>query len=283
MNNKNNWINFEFMIWILAAIALLYIIYPLISIITFIEPQSLLGSITRPQVIDAFAMSIITASVSTILIALFGIPLSYCLSRYDFPGRSIIQIIVIIPLVLPPLASGVLLLGVYNPQSSLHNVFPHIEFTQSILGIIIAQTYVACPFMILACMAAFDSVDRSFENVARVLGKRNWQVFIRISLPLAKKGILIGFIMTWIRAIGELGATLMLAYNPHTISIQIYEDNSIGGLSQAIPSIILSILLSAILVFVYSLIIRKLDGNTHKKDIFSFGESGENQHDTRNS
>ena len=266
-------INFKLVICVLSGIALVYIIYPLFSILIFVEPNNLLESLTRPRVIDAFVLSIGTASVSTLLIALFGIPLAYCLSRYKFPGRSIAQIIIVIPLVLPPLASGALLLGVFNPQSFLDRLFPNVEFTQSIIGIIIAQTYVASPFMILASMAAFDSVDKSLENVARVLGKRNLEVFVRISIPLAKKGILIGIVMTWIRAIGELGATLMLAYNPHTISIQIYEDNALGGLSQAIPGIILSILLSIVLVIVYSIIVKKSSSDTRKNNrIFSFGD-----------
>ena len=271
--NNTRLINFKLVICVLSGIALVYIIYPLFSILIFVEPNNLLESLTRPRVIDAFVLSIGTASVSTLLIALFGIPLAYCLSRYKFPGRSIAQIIIVIPLVLPPLASGALLLGVFNPQSSLDRLFPNVEFTQSIIGIIIAQTYVASPFMILASMAAFDSVDKSLENVARVLGKRNLEVFVRISIPLAKKGILIGIVMTWIRAIGELGATLMLAYNPHTISIQIYEDNALGGLSQAIPGIILSILLSIVLVIVYSIIVKKSSGDTRKNNrIFSFGD-----------
>lgn len=257
--------------------ALLYIIYPLVSIFNFVEPSTLLTSLTRPEVIDAFVLSIITASISTMLIGLFGVPLAYCLSRYKFPGSFLIQVIVIMPIALPPLASGALLLGVFNPQSILDKTFPQIEFTQSIIGIIIAQTYVASPFMILASMAAFDMVDKSYENIGRILGKKNWQVFVRISLPLAKKGILVGFIMTWIRAIGELGATLMLAYNPHTMSIQIYEDNAIGGLSHAIPSIILAILISVVLILAYSLTIKKLDksnnNNGISKNVFSFGIS----------
>ncbi|HKO65732.1 MAG TPA: ABC transporter permease subunit, partial [Candidatus Nitrosocosmicus sp.] len=177
-------INFKLVICVLSGIALVYIIYPLFSILIFVEPNNLLASLIRPRIIDAFILSIGTASVSTLLIALFGIPLAYCLSRYEFPGRSVAQIIIIIPLVLPPLASGALLLGVFNPQSFLDRLFPHVEFTQSIIGIIIAQTYVASPFMILASMAAFDSIDKSLENVARVLGNRNLEVFVRVSIPL---------------------------------------------------------------------------------------------------
>lgn len=252
-------LSFKFLMCLLSALAMLYIIYPFVSIVTFIDQENLISSIQRPEIVEALLLSIITASVSTGLIIIFGIPLAYCLSRYDFPGKSILFIVVVIPLVLPPLASGALLLGVFNPYSTLNLLFPKIEFTQSIIGIIVAQTYVASPFLILASLTAFGAIDRSLEDIARVLGKKNWQVFIHVSLPLAKKGILIGIVMTWIRAVGELGATLMLAYNPHTISIQIYEDNAIGGLTNAIPSIIMSIILSVVLVFVYSTLIKKFD------------------------
>ncbi|WP_415309659.1 ABC transporter permease [Candidatus Nitrosocosmicus sp. FF01] len=245
-------ISFKFLICLLSALALLYIVYPFASIITFFDPENIISSIQRPELVDAFILSIVTASVSTGIIILFGIPLAYCLSRYNFPGRSILFVVVVIPLVLPPLASGALLLGVFNPSSVLNLWFPEIEFTQSVIGIIVAQTYVASPFMILASLTAFGAIDKSLEDIARILGKKNWKVFIQVSLPLAKRGILIGIVMTWIRAIGELGATLMLAYNPHTISIQIYEDNAIGGLTYAIPSILLSIILSIVLVLVYT-------------------------------
>lgn len=259
-------ISFKFLICLLSALALLYIIYPFISIVTFFDSENVISSIQRPEIVDAFILSIVTASVSTGIIILFGIPLAYCLSRYNFPGKSVLFIVVVIPLVLPPLASGALLLGVFNPSSILNIWFPKIEFTQSIIGIIIAQTYVASPFMILASLTAFGSIDRSLEDIARVLGKKNWQVFMKVSLPLAKKGILIGIVMTWIRAIGELGATLMLAYNPHTISIQIYEDNAIGGLTNAIPSILMSIALSIVLVAVYSTLVKRFDAKNFNRN-----------------
>jgi molybdate/tungstate transport system permease protein len=260
MGNKSKIVNFNLIMCVLAGIAVIYIVYPLASIFIFAEPENLLDSFTRPKVIDALVLSIISASISTILISIFGIPLAFCLARYRFPGSFLVRVAVIIPLVLPPLASGALLLGVFSPQTSpLDRVFPGIEFTQSLVGVIIAQTYVAAPFMILASQAAFDSVDESFEKIARVLGKKKIEVFVRISLPLAKKGIIIGFIMTWIRAVGELGATIMMAYNPHTISIQIFEDDAIGGLRQAIPSIVMVILLSVVMIFLYSIIIKRLD------------------------
>ena len=243
---------FNIIILVLSGIAIAYIAYPLASIFIFLEPMKLLNSLSRPQLGNAFILSLASATISSLLLSLVGIPLSYFLARFNnFPGKFLLRIVVIIPLVLPPLASGSLLLGVFGPYSPIVKAFPGVEFTQSLLGIVIAQTYVASPFMVLASQAAFESVDGSYENVARVLGKTRLETFFRISLPLAKTGIVIGFILSWVRAVGELGATMMMAYNPHTISIQIFEDNAIGGLRNAIPDIMLAILLSLIAILIF--------------------------------
>ena len=174
--------------------------FRLLPYLTFVEPNKLLDSLTRAELWDAFVLSLSSASISTLLLALFGIPLAYFLARYtNIRGKFVVRIVVIIPLVLPPLASGALLLGVFGPNSPLVQYFPGVEFTQSILGVIIAQTYVASPFMILASQAAFESVDKSYEMIARSLGKSKLETFFRISLPLAKSGIIIGIIMSWVR------------------------------------------------------------------------------------
>jgi molybdate/tungstate transport system permease protein len=243
---------FNITIVVLSGIALAYVAYPLASLLVFVEPTTLSHAILRPQLTNAFMLSVFSATVSTLILSIFGIPLSYFLARFkNFPGKFILRTIVIVPLVMPPLASGALLLGVFGPYSPIVRAFPAVEFTQSVLGIIIAQTYVASPFMILASQAAFESVDESYENIARVLGKTRFETFFKVSLPLAKTGIVIGLILSWVRAIGELGATMMMAYNPHTISVQIFEDNAIDGLRNAVPDIILALVLSLIAVFVF--------------------------------
>lgn len=243
---------FNVVIIVLSAIALAYIVLPLITILTFLDPLNSFESLTQRQVWDAFILSLFTATVSTSILCIIGIPFAYFLARYsNSRGKFIFRVIVIIPLVLPPLASGALLLGMFGPTSIVVQTFPGIEFTQSVFGIIIAQTYVASPFMILASQASFESVDRSYENVARVLGKNNLQTFFRVSLPLAKTGIIIGIIMSWVRAVGELGATMMMTYNPHTISIQIFEDNAIGGLTRAAPGIILVVTLPVLVMVIF--------------------------------
>jgi molybdate/tungstate transport system permease protein len=264
---------FNTIILILSGISITYIVFPLASILTFAEPNKLLDYLTRPELWDAFVLSLSSASISTLFLALFGIPLAYFLARYtNFRGKFVIRVVVIIPLVLPPLASGALLLGVFNPNSHLVQYFPGVEFTQSMLGVIIAQSYIASPFMILASQAAFESVDESYEKVSRSLGKSKLETFFRISLPLSKSGIIIGIMMSWVRAVGELGATMMMAYNPHTISIQIFEDNAIGGLRQAVSGIILVVLLAALVLAVFYIT------GTKGRRVISLGKSDSSEH-----
>ncbi|MGI0045445.1 MAG: sulfate ABC transporter permease, partial [Nitrososphaeraceae archaeon] len=134
---------FSVVILVLSAITLAYIIFPLATILTFLDPLNTIESLTRPQVWNAFLLSLFTATVSTSILCVFGIPFAYFLARYsNSRGKFIIRVIVIIPLVIPPLASGALLLGMFGPTSIVVQAFPGVEFTQSVFGIIIAQTYV---------------------------------------------------------------------------------------------------------------------------------------------
>ena len=197
MIHNRNLQGFDIIIIVLSALTVAYIAYPFLTILVLVNPATLLNDILRPEVTNAIIVSVASASISTLVLCIFGIPLSYFFARFDnFPGKFILRIIVIIPLVLPPLASGALLLGVFGPYSAIAKAFPGVEFTQSMVGIIIAQTYVASPFIILASQAAFESVDESYENVARALGKSRIETFFRISLPLAKSGIVIGIILS---------------------------------------------------------------------------------------
>ena len=244
---------FEIIFFILSAALVVYIVYPIANIITVIQPGTFMESIAKPQISGAFFLSLCTATVSTLLLAIFGIPFAYFLARHNFPGKFVIRAIIIVPLIIPPLASGTLLLGTFGPYTAIGRNVP-MEFTQSAAGIIIAQTYVSSPFMILLALTAFESVDESYEKVARILGKGRFDTFLTVSLPLARTGIIAGIIMTWVRSVGELGATMMMAYNPHTVSIQIFENNAIGGLQSTVPLILLVILLSAFVLGIFSIV-----------------------------
>jgi molybdate/tungstate transport system permease protein len=249
---RNNISGFGLTVTILLALLVLYISYPLFGLAYIGASTNLAQSLTRPETVNALLLSLGTATVSTLILTIFGIPLAYALARFHFKFKFLLRLIVILPLVLPPLVSGAMLLGVFGPYSFLGRIIP-IDFTQSVLGIIIAQTYVASPFIILPSQAAFEAVPEKYETMARVLGKKKSEVFFRVSIPLAKAGILVGLLMAWIRSIGELGATLMMAYNPHTISIQIFEDNATGGIKNSVAGIVLVIILSimALTIFLF--------------------------------
>lgn len=247
---RSHFSGFNLTISILVGVLILYISYPLLGLAYIGRSINWVESLTRPETIHAFLLSLGTATVSTVILSIFGIPLAYALARFHFRFKFLLRLVVILPLVLPPLASGTMLLGVFGPYSFLGRTMP-LDYTQSVLGIIIAQTYVASPFIILPSQAAFEAIPERFETMARVLGKRKSEVFIRVSLPLAKTGILVGLLMAWIRSIGELGATLMMAYNPHTISIQIFEDNAIGGIRNSVAGIVWVVILSIIALGVF--------------------------------
>ena len=252
LQRRNNISGFGLTVTILLALLVLYISYPLFGLVYIGASTNFVQSLTRPETVSALLLSLGTATISTLILSFFGIPLAYALARFHFKLKFLLRLIVILPLVLPPLASGAMLLGVFGPYSFLGRIIPF-DFTQSVLGIIIAQTYVASPFIILPSQAAFEAVPEKYETMARVLGKKKSEVFFRISLPLAKTGILVGMMMAWIRSIGELGATLMMAYNPHTISIQIFEDNAIGGIKNSVAGIVWVIILSimALTIFLF--------------------------------
>jgi ABC-type sulfate transport system permease component len=249
---RNSISGFGLTVTILLSILVLYISIPLFGLAYIGASTDLAQSLTRPETVRALLLSVGTATISTLILSIFGIPLAYALARFHFRFKFLLRLVVILPLVLPPLASGAMLLGVFGPYSFLGRIFPF-DFTQSVLGIIIAQTYVASPFIILPSQAAFEAVPEKYETMARVLGKKKSEVFFRVTIPLAKTGILVGLLMAWIRSIGELGATLMMAYNPHTISIQIFEDNAIGGIKNTVAGIVWVIILSsvALIIFLY--------------------------------
>lgn len=246
---------FNLILIILLGFLVMFILYPLLSLVYNVANTKFVESLLKQDLIKSLLLSLTTATISTSILCIFGIPLAYVLARFRFRLKFMIRILIIVPLVLPPLISGTILLNAYGPYSFIGKRVT-VDLTQSPLGIIIAQTYVASPFIILSSQAAFESVPERYEIIARVLGKKRWEVFFRITLPLAKTGIVVGMLMTWVRSLGELGATMMMAYNPHTISIQIFEDNAIGGLQNSVPGIMWVILISIVFLMIFFFIKR---------------------------
>jgi molybdate/tungstate transport system permease protein len=167
----------------------------------------------------------------------FGVPLAYVLARRSFPGKRLVEAVVILPLVIPPVVGGAMLLsavGRFTPIGAAAAAVG-ISLTDSLVGVVLAQTFVAGPFVIITARSGFESIDERLEQASRSLGYGPLSTFWNVSLPLARGAILAGVTLTFARAIGEFGATMMVAYNPRTMPTQIWVDFITGGIDAVVP------------------------------------------------
>jgi ABC-type Fe3+/spermidine/putrescine transport system ATPase subunit/ABC-type sulfate transport system permease component len=186
---------------------------------------------------SACAVSLASASVATTLVTVCGVPLGYFLARRSGRGMALLGFVVQLPLALPPLASGILLLfmlGYSSPLGRLTNG----ALTDSFTGIVLAEAFVAAPFLIIAARSAFAGFDPVLEDVAATLGHRPWSVFLRVSLPLAWRATAAGMLLAWLRAFGEFGATVMVAYHPYSLPVYTYVAFGSEGLPAMIPVLV---------------------------------------------
>ena len=179
-----------------------------------------------PGLFPAFAVSVECATISLAVVTLFGVPLAYLLARPRGALSSLITVVVVIPLALPPLMGGILLIYLVGPYSFLGRHFGG-HLTQSIVGIVLAQTFVAAPFLIVVARSAFRAIDPALLDVAATLGHSELSRFRRVAVPLAADGIRAGMLLAWLRAFGEYGATVILAYHP--FSLPVYTYNQFSG------------------------------------------------------
>ena len=169
--------------------------------------------------------------------------------------------LVFLPMVVPDLAGGILLLQTFGPYGTIGRPLDalNIALTNNMAGIVLAQLFVAAPFVIVSAFAGFSGVDSKLEMAAATLGDSQWHIFRRISLPLAWPGIAAGITLAWIRALGEFGATLIVAYNPHALPVYMWVKFESNGLTGALPVAFLLVLLAAAAVAV-SMFLGRLTG-----------------------
>ncbi|HET8694263.1 MAG: molybdate ABC transporter permease subunit [Burkholderiales bacterium] len=176
------------------------------------------------------ALSLKVAGCAAVLAGVLGIASGYALSRHRFPGRELLDTVLTLPMVLPPTVLGyylLVLLGRHGWVGQMLQQTLGVQLIFSWQGAVVAATVVAFPLVFKPARAAFDSVDGQLEQAARVLGLTEWAVFFRVTLPLAWRGILAGVLLGFVRAMGEFGATLMVAGSipgkTQTLSIAVYE------------------------------------------------------------
>jgi molybdate transport system permease protein len=203
--------------WLLALALpmLLFLILPLAALLLRVHAPVLAENLANPQVLQAIQLSLTTTALSTLAALLFGTPLAYLLARHNFRGRAAIDTLIDLPMVLPPSVAGIALLLAFGRRgllgSYLDGIGVSLAFTQA--AVIMAQIFVAAPFFIKAAISAFAGAQRDLEQAAAIDGAGPWRIFRYITVPLAWPVLFGGTVMTWARALGEFGATIIFAGN----------------------------------------------------------------------
>lgn len=205
----------------LSGLLLVYLIVPIVAFVVRFAGH--VGGISAQEaqprdLLAALMVSLETASVATVVIAVLGIPLGYLLARAHGRIRDLIGVLVQLPLAMPPLVAGILLIYLVGPYTFLGRLSGG-ALTETRVGIVLAQIFVAAPFLIVSARSAFAAVEPSYDDVAATLGHARLSRFLRVWLPVAAPGIGAGLLLSWLRAFGEFGATVILAYHPYTLPV----------------------------------------------------------------
>jgi molybdate transport system permease protein len=172
--------------------------------------------LTEPGVLTALRLSLLTATLATLVSLVLGVPLAWVLARTSFPGRKVVRALVTVPLVLPPVVGGVALLLVFGRAGLLGGWLDDtfgitLPFTTT--GVVVAEAFVAMPFLVISVEGALRGADARYEEAAATLGASRWTAFRRVTLPLVAPGVAAGAVLCWARALGEFGATITFAGN----------------------------------------------------------------------
>jgi molybdate transport system permease protein len=213
-----------------AVLALLFLVLPLVGLLIKAPWGDAGVVLTSPGALQALRLSIVTATVSMIIAAILGVPLAWLLARPGLRAASLLRALITIPLVLPPVVGGVALFTVLGRSGLLGRPLYQLTgfaFPFTPYAVILAQVFVALPFLVLSVEGALRAADRRFEEAAATLGARPVTVFRRITLPLIRPGIAAGAVLAWARALGEFGATITFAGNlqgrTQTLPLAVFE------------------------------------------------------------
>ena len=199
-----------------AIVGIAFLVLPMVGLLIRAPWSELLVRLAEPEVGQALRLSVITATLATMVSMVLGIPIAWVLARSAIRGRSILRALVTVPLVLPPVVGGVALFLVLGRRGIigawLYDTFGFsLPFTTT--AVVIAETFVAMPFLVISVEGALRAADARFEDAAATLGANGWSTFRRVTLPLVAPGIAAGAVLCWARALGEFGATITFAGN----------------------------------------------------------------------
>jgi molybdate/tungstate transport system permease protein len=230
----------------LGACLVLFIVGPLLRLLFFASPASLADALRDTELRDSIALTVFTASLATLIAALFGLPLAYLLARRNFPGRRFVQGLIELPVVVPHPVAGIALLLFLGRRSEVGGALANLglEFVSHVPGIVAAMLFVSAPILVSSAREAFRGVDPQLERVARTLGDSAWGAFRRVTLPLSGRGVLAGSMLAWSRSVSEFGSIVILTYNPKVASIYIFDRFTTFGLHAAVPAAVILLLVA---------------------------------------
>lgn len=193
----------------------------------------------RPAAGDlgALRVSVVYTLAALALIVVGGTPLAYWMARCEFRGKLLCEALILLPLLTPPLAMGILLTMFYGPNGWVGQAARTlgVELTNTPAAFVLAQVYAAAPYFIIAARAAFEGVDPELEQISLTLGRAPWATFWRVTLPLARLGVGVGLAIAWVRALGEFGIVLIIAYFPQGIPVKLWVNLQDLGLDAVYP------------------------------------------------
>ncbi len=244
-----------------SLILLLLLILPTAALLWRALNPQFAAALLRPAVIEALRLSLLTTTLSMLLTLLLGTPVAYLLARYRFPGHRLLDVLLDLPLVLPPVVAGVGLLLVFGRRgfigSWLNDLGIRVAFTT--LAVVMAQIFVASPLYIRAMKAGFLSVSKRLEAVSLTLGRSRWETFWRVTWPLTLPYLIEGFVLAWARALGEFGATIVFAGSfagrTRTMPLAIYATLE-SDLDAALALAAVLTIAAFLLLFVFRLLLR---------------------------
>ena len=198
-----------------AALGAAFVVLPLVGLLQRVPWSDLGAELAEPAVRQALGLSLVTSVAATAVSLVLGVPLAWVLARVPFPGRSLLRAAVTLPMVLPPVVGGAALLFALGRRGLvggwLDDVGVQLPF--SIAGVVVANTFVAMPFLVVSVEGALRAADLRYEDAAATLGAGRWTVLTRVTLPLVRPALVAGALLCWARALGEFGATITFAGN----------------------------------------------------------------------
>jgi len=251
-------LSFMLVLGILGGSYVLLLVAMLLADLLFTSPGHVAELFTRPAILHAIRLTLVSCTIAALLSLWVAVPLGYLLSRFRFPGRGLVEAVLDIPVVLPPLVIGLSLLILFNIPiggTTIEETLRRrigLQVTYTPVAVVLAQFAVACAFAVHSMRVTFDQIDRRTEDVALTLGCRRSQAFVQVTLPQAWRGMVAAFTIAWARSLGEFGPILVFAgatrMRTEVLSTTVFLELSIGQLEAAVAVALLMVAAAAVVL-----------------------------------